>query len=105
MAIETARLFRIPSVHVTPTERNAVLPLDVESIRLVRVALQSSKSHTPAGFADGRTTASRDSPVRQNNRDSSQGKTAIEQAARLPAIADRPMANATRIGNDQRRGS
>src|ERR1043165_4916256 len=54
MEIETAWLFRIPSVHVTPTDRNAVLLLNDESLRLVRDELQSSKFHTPAGFTDGR---------------------------------------------------
>src|SRR3954469_12678251 len=54
-AIETARELWIPSVQVTPTERNAVLLLKVESDRLVRDDVQSSKFHTPSGLTLGRT--------------------------------------------------
>src|SRR5215475_9057656 len=54
-AIDTAREFWIPSVQVTPTERNAVLLLKLESDRLVRDNEQSSKFHTPSGMSLGRT--------------------------------------------------
>src|SRR5262249_20539592 len=92
-SINTACVFWIPTVQVTPTERNAVLLLKLESDRLARDNEQSSKFHTPSGLSLGRTmslwipVAAASPPLAGGDDASAPGGTCLSGASRSSACS------------------